>query len=95
METFVAIIDTLVVVAGFLIWLLFIPQIRLLLRERQSRTNSIYLTGGSFLLQSLLLTQVVLYQNWPLAFVQTMSLTGVTVMLALILYYRRFPGGRA
>ncbi len=94
METFASIIDTLVLVSGFLIWILFVPQIRLLLKEKQSRTNSLFLQWGSLLIQICLLIQVILRSNYQLAFVQAVSIVGVTITLILIHYYRRYPGGR-
>lgn len=94
METFAAFIDTLVLVSGFLIWILFVPQIRLLLKEKQSRTNSLFLQWGSLLIQICLLIQVILRSNYQLAFVQAVSILGVATTIVLIHYYRRYPGGR-
>ena len=94
MEMLSSVIDTLVLVCGFGIWVFFIPQIRLLLKEKESKTNSLSLMWGSFVIQTLVLIQVLLRENWPLVFVQAMSLTGVTITLILIHYYRRYPGGR-
>ncbi len=92
--SFVGIIDSLVFLGGLFIWILFFPQILLLLKEKQANTNSLFLTGGSLVLQILLLIQAILRLNWPSAFVMGMSVLGNLVIVVLVLYYRRFPGGR-
>lgn len=94
MEALSRIIDILVVVSGFFIWILFVPQIRLLLREKESKTNSLILLCGSWAIQALILAQVALRANWPLLFIQAMSFIGVSITLYLVHYYRRYPGGR-
>jgi hypothetical protein len=91
--SFADIIDSLVFFGGLFIWVLFLPQILLLLREKHARTNSLLLTGGSLALQLLLLAQALLRENWPSAFVMGMSVLGNAIIVVLILYYRRFPGG--
>jgi len=91
--TLMNIVDSLVFFGGFFIWVLFLPQVLLLIKEKQARTNSLFLTGGSFALQLLLLFQAVLRENWPSTFVMGMSVLGNAIIIVLIIYYRRFPGG--
>lgn len=94
MEAFESVINWLVLISGFFIWLLFVPQIRLLLKHKEAQTNSLALLWGSFVIQVLVLIQVALQANWQLAFVQAVSISGVTITVCLVHYYRRFPGGR-
>jgi len=91
--TFLQVIDALVFISGFFIWLLVLPQILLLLKKKQAETNSLFLTVGSMLFQLLLLVQALLWLNWPSAFVMGTSVLGNGVVAFLIVYYRRYPGG--
>jgi hypothetical protein len=87
-------VDWLVGLSGFFVWILFIPQIKLLLEVKESRSNSIWasvLSGG---LQMLILLQALLNSNWALFFTTTVSVVFVAIVLVIILYYRKFPGGR-
>jgi uncharacterized membrane protein len=92
--SFLHIIDSLVFISGFFIWVLVLPQILLILKKKQAQTNSLFLTVGSLVFQLLLLTQAVLWINWPSAFVMGTSVVGNAIVTVLILYFRRYPGGR-
>lgn len=91
LETFV---DGLVVVAGFVGWIVFVPQIRLLLQMKKSDTISLGMVWGSFALQATIFFQGLLKKNWPLVFVMSTSLICLCIILFLIYRYRRWPGGR-
>ncbi len=93
--TLLSVVGGLVLVGGFFIWLLVLPQILLLLREKRAQTNSLFLTCGSLGLQLLLFLQAVLRLNWPSAFVMGMSVLGNAIITILIVYYRHFPGGKS
>ena len=88
------IMDSLVVLSGFVIWLLFIPQIKLLISVKESKSNSLWASGLSWGLQVLILFQAILYANWSLVFAMGASVFFLTILILVILYYRRFPGGR-
>ena len=91
--TFAETVDFIVLVSGFFIWLLVLPHIVVLLKKKRAETNSLFLVFGSMAFQTLLFLQAVLWGNWPSAFVMGMSVLGNAVVAALILFYRRFPGG--
>ncbi len=88
------VIDWLVATAGLFTWILFFPQIKLLIKIKDSRSISLGMTWGSWVLQSLILTQSVLHQNWSLALTMGISVLCLTVTNVIIHYYRKYPGGR-
>jgi hypothetical protein len=88
-------IDLLVVMSGFATWIIFIPQIRLLLSVKDSKSISLWTTGLSWGLQVLILLQALLNYNWPLVFTMGVGIFFLTVVILIILYYRQYPGGRA
>lgn len=92
--SFVETIDLLVGVLGFFTWVLFLPQIKLLIKEKSSKSISLGMTWGSWGIQVLILTQSLLHQNWSLALTMGVSVVFLTITNALIHYYRFFPGGR-
>lgn len=87
-------VDGLVVVAGFVGWIVFVPQIQLLWRMKKSDTISPGMVWGSFALQAILFIQGILKKNWPVVFVMSTSLICLCITLFLIYRYRRWPGGR-
>jgi uncharacterized protein with PQ loop repeat len=89
------VIDWLVATAGLFTWILFFPQIRLLLKVKDSRSISLGMTWGSWILQTLILVQSILHHNWSLALTMGVSVVCLTVTNAIIHYYRKYPGGRA
>jgi len=88
------IVNWLVVTGGLFTWVLFIPQIRLLLKTKRSDSISLGMTWGSFALQALILLQSLLLQNWFLSFTMGTSVTFLTITNVLIHYYRKYPGGK-
>lgn len=77
-------VDGLVVVAGFVGWIVFVPQIRLLLQMKKSDTISLGMVWGSFALQAAIFIQGILKKNWPLVFVMSTSLICLCIVLFLI-----------
>lgn len=76
-------VDGLVVVAGFVGWIVFVPQIRLLWRVKKSDTISLGMVWGSFALQTVLFIQGLMKENWPLVFVMSTSLICLCITLFL------------
>jgi len=87
-------IDWLVGVSGLFTWLLFLPQIKLLISLKDSKSISLGMTWGSWVIQVLILTQSILYETWTLAFTMGVSVLFLTITNGCIHYYRTFPGGR-
>lgn len=88
------VVDFLVALSGLIVWIVFIPQLKLLYTVKESKSNSIWTSALTFLLQFLILIQADLNKNWTLAFTSSVSVFFVGVTLIFILYYRKFPGGR-
>ena len=84
----------LVAVVGLFGWIMFIPQIRLLLKAKEAKSISLGLIWGSFVAQSIIALHAVLQRDWHLTFAIATSLTCLAITLFLIYYYRRYPGGR-
>ena len=86
--------DWLVATAGLFTWLLFLPQIKLLIKVKDSKSISLAMTWGSWVLQIFILTQSVLHQNWTLAFTMGISVSFLSITIGCIHYYRKYPGGK-
>ncbi len=93
MKKFEMIVDGLVVVAGFIGWIVFLPQIELLWEMKKADTISLGMVWGSFALQAILFIQGILKKNWPVVFMMSTSLICLCIILVLIYYYRQWPGG--
>lgn len=87
------VVDFLVVIAGLVGWVVFLPQIQLLLLIKRSDNISLGMVWGSFAIQSTILFQGILKENWPLVLVMMTSLICLSVILFLIYRYRKWPGG--
>lgn len=87
-------VDTLVMGAGFITWVLFLPQIRLLYTAKRSDTLSLGTVYGSFSVQTLVFIQALLKGNWQLAFLQGTSMFFLVIVIIMVHWYRRWPGGR-
>ena len=94
LTTVTAAVDWLVGISGLFTWLLFAPQIHLLWKQKRSDTISLGMTWGSWLLQSLILTQSLLHENWSLTLTMGVSVLSLSITIFFIHYYRAFPGGR-
>ena len=94
METFRTVVSWLVAGIGLVGWTVFVPQIRLLLKEKEAKSISLGLIWGSFAMQTLMFTHALLQNDWHLAFAMFTSLSCLVIVLALIYYYRKYPGGR-
>ena len=86
----------LVVAIGFAGWIVFLPQIRLLLKIKKADSISLLLIWGSFAMQMIILIHILLQSiiDWRLSVIYFTSLACHIVILFLIYYYRRWPGGR-
>ncbi len=91
--TFIEVIDWLVGISGLFTWLLFVPQIKLLLTVKDSQSISLLMIWGSWILQVLVLIQSILHETWSLAFTMGVSVLFLTITNCFVWYYRRFPGG--
>jgi uncharacterized protein with PQ loop repeat len=87
-------IDVLVGLSAFVMWALFLPQMRLLMKLKDSRSVSLASAWGSCLAQMLILTQGVFKGNWTLVASLGVSTIFFLATIFLIHYYRWFPGGR-
>lgn len=94
MDTIGEFVAWLVIATGFVGWAVFIPQIRLLLKVKESRSISLGMAWGSFGLQATILTHALLKSDWPLVFSIGTSILFLSYLLCLIHYYRWLPGGR-
>ncbi len=94
MEALRQVVDILVFSAGFVTWLLFVPQIKKLKEVKRSDALSLGTIYGSIALQLLYLLQSGLQENWALFFPLLVSLTCLCILLRTILHYREWPGGR-
>jgi len=90
----ISLFDTLVLISGFFVGVIFIPQIRLLLKVKESTSLSAGSLWLTWILQTVVLIQILLHANYQLAFMQSVSLAGVSIELILLYYYRVYPGGR-
>jgi uncharacterized protein with PQ loop repeat len=88
-------IDWLVGVTGLFTWLLFVPQIKLLISIKDSKSISLGMTWGSWVIQVMILAQSILHETWTLAFTMGISVLFLTITIGCIHYYRAFPGGRS
>jgi len=84
----------MVVGVGFVGWLIFLPQIKLLFKNKEAQSISLGLIWGSLGMQATILTHTILKKDWPLVFAITMNYICLIVVLILIYYYRKYPGGR-
>ena len=87
-------IDWLVGISGLFAWMLFLPQIKLLIDVKKSESISLAMTWGSWIVQTLILIQSILNETWTLVFTMGVSMLFLTITNACIHYYRIFPGGR-
>lgn len=85
----------LVVMIGLVGWTVFLPQIHLLIKAKKAESISLGLMWGSFAMQTIILTHILLQPiiDWRLSIIYFSSLACHTIILFLIYYYRRWPGG--
>lgn len=94
MVTFELAVDWLVAVAGLCVPALFYPQIKLLMEVKESKSLSLGTVSGSFAIQVLIAIQALFKSNYQLVFVQSLSMSSLMLIGGMIIYYRRWPGGR-
>lgn len=87
-------VNYLVAGSGFIVWILFVPQILLLYKTKDSKSISLWSLWISWVLQVLIVVQGVLITNWSFVFATSVSIAGVSIEIAMVYYYRIFPGGR-
>jgi len=95
MENFQQIISWLVVGIGLISWIMFLPQIRLLLKAKEAKSISLGLVWGSFITQFIIFIHTILQKDWQLSFAILTSLVCLVIIICLIYYYRQWPGGRS
>ncbi len=93
-EVFRNVVNWLIAASGLFMWVIFIPQYRLLLKVKDSKSISFATNGMSWVLQALIVIQAMIYRNWSLLFVTGVSLFCLSILCVMILYYRKFPGGK-
>lgn len=84
----------LVASSAFVSWMIFLPQFRLLKKVKDSRSISTGTVWGSLTLQLLILTNSIFKHNWQLTMALCTTITCLVIMLPMIYYYRKWPGGR-
>ena len=94
MYIFREIISWMVVSIGFVSWVVFLPQIKLLLKEKEAKSISLGLVWGSFGMQLIMFTHTTLKKDWHLTFALGTSLACLIIILVLIYHFRKYPGGR-
>ncbi len=96
MDIFREIVAWLVAVIGFTGWIVFLPQIRLLLKVKKADSISLLLVWGSVAMQATILIHILIQEivDWKLSVVFFTSIACQIVLLTLIYYYRRWPGGK-
>ncbi len=96
MEIFREVIAWLVAGIGVVGWTIFLPQIKLLIRVKTADSISLLLIWGSFAMQVIVLIHILIQEeiDWKLSIIYFTSIACHTVILALIYYYRRWPGGK-
>lgn len=96
MEIFREVVAWLVATIGLSGWVIFLPQIRLLLRVKKADSISLLLIWGSFAMQATVLTHVLIQKviDWKLSVVFFTSLACHIIILILIHRYRKWPGGK-
>ena len=95
MDTFREIVAWLVAMIGFVSWIIFLPQIRLLIKVKTADSISLLLIWGSIVMQTTILLHILIQEviDWKLSIVFFTSVVCLSILLVLIYYYRRWPGG--
>lgn len=94
MELFESVVGWMVAMVSFVIWALFLPQIKLLYRVKDSQSLSLLTVYGSLAVQTLIFTRALLKSDFKLALLQSTSMFFLGIIICMAHYYRRYPGGR-
>lgn len=94
MEALREVVAWLVAASAFIVWLLFLPQIRIMYKVKRADSISLGTVGGSFSIQSLIFMHAILNYDYRLAFLQSTSMFFLCIVIIMIIYYRKFPEGR-
>lgn len=89
------IVGWLVFTTGFVSWMIFIPQIKLLLKVKESKSLSKTTLWSSLTINTIILSHAILQKDWRLAFPITAGMACMIPLLILTYYYRRHPGGKS
>ena len=84
----------LVMGASYLTWSLYLPQMKRLSRVKDSRPFSLLSIFGSYALNVLVCANAFLNENRQLFFLQLTIIAFQSLLISMIVYYRRRPGGR-
>jgi uncharacterized protein with PQ loop repeat len=96
MELFRAIMSWSVVIIGLTAWSAFLPQIKLLIKTKEAKSVSVGLFWISFGMQVTVLTYLIIQPSidWKLALSYITCIICQVVIIGMIYYYRKWPGGR-
>ena len=94
MELLRTVIDILMICIGLGSWVMFLPQIRLLWKVKEAKSITLWLVWGSFASQVVVLIHSLLQRDLLLTFAMATSLICLVIVLVMIYYYRKWPGGR-
>ncbi len=88
------VVDVLVWISGFVTWFVFIPQLKLLYKVKESKSISSLTMWMSWSIQVVILSQALLAGNTSLIFTMLVSVFFISIVIVFVHYYRAFPGGR-
>ena len=96
MNLFREVIAWLVAASGIMCWIVFVPQVRLLIKIKKSDSISTGMLWGSFGIQMLIMIHLAMQSpiDWRFLSSYIMSFIGLLVVMYFVYYYRRWPGGR-
>ena len=96
MTTFREVVAWVVFLIGIGGWVVYIPQITLLIRKKESGAISFGLLWGSVAMKLTILLHLLIQikVDWRLALVYSTSIVCLAILLQLTYRYRRWPGGR-
>ena len=87
------VVDVLVWISGFVTWFVFIPQLKLLYKVKESKSISSLTMWMSWSIQVVILSQALLAGNTSLIFTMLVSVFFISIVIVFVHYYRAFPGG--
>lgn len=96
MDIFREVVAWIVVAIAFLGWISYLPQIKLLLKVKESKSVSLGLMWSGVGMQGMVLIHLLLQPkiDGKLVWVYITNLVCMFVVLYLIYRYRRWPGGK-
>ncbi len=96
MELVREIVGLLVIAIGLVEWVVFLPQIRVLYKVKKAEEFSLLTLWASLVMQAIILTHILLQPtvDWKISITYFTGIICFVVFLALVHYYRCWPGGR-